>query len=98
MLKAGAALAARAVPATAAPAATISVTQDGTFVRSCEPGERHLEARVGNVETSTGARQVFAAVAGADTDIAALTGLANAGEEELCSDQAIAGRPVHVQT
>ncbi|HUB45738.1 MAG TPA: hypothetical protein VMB73_12190, partial [Acetobacteraceae bacterium] len=47
-------------------------TLDGTFVRSCEPGERHLEVRVGNVETSTGARQVFAAVAGADTDIAAL--------------------------
>jgi hypothetical protein len=72
VLRAGAALEARAAPATAAPAATISVTLDGTFVRSCEPGERHLEVRVGNVETSTGARQVFAAVAGADTDIAAL--------------------------
>jgi len=72
VLKAGAALEARAAPATAAPAATISVTLDGTFVRSSEPGERHLEVRVGNVETSTGARQVFAAVAGADTDIAAL--------------------------
>ena len=72
VLKAGAALEAQAAPAIAAPAATISVTLDGTFVRSCEPGERHLEVRVGNVETSTGARQVFAAVAGADTDIAAL--------------------------
>ena len=72
VLKAGAALEAQAAATTAAPAATISVTLDGTFVRSCEPGERHLEVRVGNVETSTGARQVFAAVVGADTDIAAL--------------------------
>jgi hypothetical protein len=45
VLKAGAALEAQAVPTTAAPAAAISVTLEGTFVRSCEPGERHLEVR-----------------------------------------------------
>jgi hypothetical protein len=36
---------------------------DSTFVRSCEEGERHLEVRIGNVETTTGRRQVFGAVA-----------------------------------
>ncbi|HTW73243.1 MAG TPA: hypothetical protein VME47_25420 [Acetobacteraceae bacterium] len=72
VLKAGATLEAQPAATTAAPAAAISVTLDGTLVRSCEPGERHLEMRVGNVETSTGARQVFAAVVGADTDIATL--------------------------
>src|SRR5271165_6367189 len=35
-------------------------------------GERHLEVRVGNVETSDGSRQVFGAVAKADTDVAVL--------------------------
>ena len=53
----------------AAPAATITVTLDPTFVRSCEDGQRHLEVRLGNVETSNGARQVFAAVARTDTPI-----------------------------
>jgi len=48
------------------------VTLDATFIRSCDDGERHLEARVGNVETDTGGRQVFGAVARADTDIAML--------------------------
>jgi len=57
-------------PATAA--AAIAVSLDSTFVRSREDGERHLEVRVGNVETTTGGRQVFAAVAKADTDIARL--------------------------
>ena len=52
-------------PETAAPA--IAVTLDSTFVRSCEDGERHLEVRVGNVETKAGGRQVFGAVAKADT-------------------------------
>jgi hypothetical protein len=47
-------------PETAAPA--IAVTLDSTFVRSCEDGERHLEVRVGNVETETGGRQVLGAV------------------------------------
>jgi hypothetical protein len=35
-------------------------------------GQRHLEVRLGNVETSDGARQVFAAVAKTDTQIEAL--------------------------
>jgi hypothetical protein len=42
------------------------------FIRSCHHDERHLEARVGNVEAHKGGRQVFGAVARADTDIAAL--------------------------
>ena len=54
-------------PDTAAPA--ITVTLDSTFIRSCQEDERHLEVRVGNVETASGGRQVFAAVAKADTDI-----------------------------
>jgi hypothetical protein len=45
---------------------------DSTFIRSCEDGERHLEVRVGNVETKAGGRQVFGAVAKADTAIEAL--------------------------
>jgi len=45
---------------------------DSTFIRSCEDGERHLEVRIGNVETATGRRQVFGAVAKTDTDLAAL--------------------------
>src|ERR1700758_3619063 len=53
-------------------AAAIVVTLDSTFIRSCEDGERHLEVRVGNVETNSGGRQVFGAVAKADTDIEAL--------------------------
>jgi hypothetical protein len=61
---------AAARPGRAAPA--IAVTLDSTFIRSCEDGERHLEVRVGNVETETGGRQVFGAVAKADTDIKAL--------------------------
>jgi len=47
------------IPATvqpATPAETITVTLDSTFIRSCEDGERHLEVRIGNVETSTGCR------------------------------------------
>jgi hypothetical protein len=57
-------------PDTAAPA--IAVSLDSTFIRSCEDGERHLEVRVGNVETASGGRQVFGAVAKADTDIKVL--------------------------
>jgi len=53
-------------------ASTIVVTLDSTFIRSCAEGERHLEVRVGNVETASGGRQVFGAVAKADTDIQAL--------------------------
>ena len=63
------------MPATvqpATPAEMITVTLDSTFIRSCEDGERHLEVRIGNVETATGRRQVFGAVAKTDTDPAAL--------------------------
>ncbi len=59
-------------PTTAAAAAAITVSVDSTFIRSREEGERHLEVRVGNVETASGGRQVFGAVAKADTDISAL--------------------------
>ena len=52
--------------------AAITVSLDSTFIRSREEGERHLEVRVGSVETAGGGRQVFGAVAKADTDIAAL--------------------------
>jgi hypothetical protein len=48
------------------------VTLDSTFIRSCEKGERQLEVRVGNVETKSGGRQVFGAVARAGTDIKVL--------------------------
>ncbi len=57
-------------PETAAVA--IAVTLDSTFIRSCAEGGRHLEVRVGNVETQSGGRQVFGAVAKAGTDIRAL--------------------------
>ena len=50
-------------------ASAIVVTLDSTFIRSCVEGERHLEVRVGNVETASGGRQVFGAVAKADTDM-----------------------------
>jgi len=53
-------------PETAASA--IVVTLDSTFIRSCAEGERHLEVRVGNVETAFGGRQVFGAVAKAGTN------------------------------
>jgi hypothetical protein len=55
-----------------AAAAAITLTLDSTFIRGCEEGERHLEVRVGNVETAGGGRQVFGAVTRADTDITAL--------------------------
>jgi hypothetical protein len=57
-------------PPAATAATTISL--DSTFIRSCEDGERHLEVRVGNVETADGGRQVFGAVTRAETDITAL--------------------------
>jgi hypothetical protein len=53
-------------------AVAIAVTLDSTFIRSREDGERHLEVRVGNVETETGGRQVFGAIARSETDIAVL--------------------------
>src|SRR3954454_11208501 len=53
-------------------AEAIVVTLDSTFIRSCGAGQRHLEVRIGNVETESGGRQVFGAVAKANTDIGAL--------------------------
>jgi hypothetical protein len=74
--------AAPAEPATTAAAITLSV--DSTFIRSCEEDQRHLEVRLGNVETSEGARQVFAAVARTDTKIEVLIqrGLAAVGHTD----------------
>ena len=57
-------------PPIAATAITISL--DSTFIRSRDDGERHLEVRVGNVETVDGGRQVFGALTRAETDITAL--------------------------
>jgi hypothetical protein len=57
-------------PPVAATAITISL--DSTFIRGRDEGERHLEVRVGNVETVDGGRQVFGAVTRAETDITAL--------------------------
>jgi hypothetical protein len=57
-------------PPIAATAITISL--DSTFIRSRDDGERHLEVRVGNVETVDGGRQVFSSVSRAETDITAL--------------------------
>ena len=55
-----------------AAAAAVMVALDSTFIRSEAEGERHLEVRVGNVETEAGGRQVFGAVAKADSDLPAL--------------------------
>jgi hypothetical protein len=52
--------------------AAITISLDSTFIRSRDDGERHLEVRVGNVETVDGGRQVFGAVARTETDITAL--------------------------
>jgi hypothetical protein len=71
-LKVGAALGDLTVTRPEIAASAIVVTLDSTFIRSCEDGERHLEVRIGNVETTSGSRQVFGAVAKADTDIEAL--------------------------
>jgi hypothetical protein len=73
-LKLGEQLHDRAVVTPATAAAAIAISLDSTFIRSCEDGERHLEVRVGNVETEVGGRQVFGAVVRADTDIVALIG------------------------
>jgi hypothetical protein len=56
----------------ATPVSAITVSVDSTFIRSREKDARHLEVRVGNVETAGGSRQVFAAVAKSDSDISAL--------------------------
>jgi hypothetical protein len=54
-------LAATVKPAT--PAKAIVVTLDSTFIRSCEDGERHLEVRIGDVETATGRTHTAATIA-----------------------------------
>src|SRR5689334_11988700 len=71
-LKRGAELVDTAAAEPAAAAAAITLTADSTYIRSCEDGQRHLEVRLGNVETSAGARQLFAAVARTDTEIKTL--------------------------
>jgi hypothetical protein len=71
-LKVGAALVDTAATNPAVAASAITLNLDSTFIRSCEDGQRHLEVRLGNVETSDGARQVFAAVARTDTAIEVL--------------------------
>ena len=60
--------------APATPSAAISISVDSTFIRSRDEGGRHLEVRVGNAEADTGGRQVFAAVAGSETDLVAVIG------------------------
>ena len=60
--------------APATPSAAISISVDSTFVRGREEGGRHLEVEVGNAETDAGGRQVFAAVARSETDLAASIG------------------------
>src|SRR6202035_2809961 len=71
-LKAGEALVECAAIQPETPASAIVVSLDSTFIRGCETGERHLEVRVGNVETKSGGRQVFGAVAKTGTDLKAL--------------------------
>jgi hypothetical protein len=56
----------------AAAVAAITVSLDSTFIRICEECERHLDVRIGNIETADGGRLVFGAVAKAATDITAL--------------------------
>ena len=71
-LKVGEALGECAAIRPEAAASAIVVTLDSTFIHSCADGVRHLEVRVGNVETPSSGRQVFGAVAKAGTDIRAL--------------------------
>ena len=71
-LKVGEALGEGAAIRPEAAASAVVVTLDSTFIHGCAEGERHLEVRVGNVETPSGGRQVFGAVAKADTDRQAL--------------------------
>jgi hypothetical protein len=71
-LKVGADLVDTATTNPAVAASAITLTLDSTFIRSHGDGQRHLEVRLGNVETFDGARQVFAAVAKTDTPIEAL--------------------------
>ena len=69
-LRAGTELRHSPLPMPPAASAELSVSVDSTFIRSCEPGERHLEVQVGNVETLDGTRHVFAAVTKSDAEAA----------------------------
>jgi hypothetical protein len=71
-LKIAAGLRAQAATQRATAPAAIIVTLESTFMWSCEDDARHLEVRIGNVEAEAGRRQVFGAVAKADTDLGAL--------------------------
>jgi hypothetical protein len=71
-LKIGEGLRMEAAARAAADAEAIVVSLDSTFIRSCEDDERHLEVRIGNVETGSGERRVFGAVAKTDTNLGAL--------------------------
>ena len=98
-LKIGEALRVDAVTRPEMAVAAVAVTLDSTFIRSCEDGERHLEVRVGNVETETGGRQVFGAVAKTDTDVKVLicrfsTGSTSACDSSTSSKQPVACRPM----
>ena len=81
-------------PAAAAPSVTVTV--DSTFIRSCDDGERHLEVRVGNVETAAGGRQVFGAVARTDTDHTELTAFTDGcpGLRSILADAGVTNPPI----
>jgi len=83
-LRAGEQFGDAAVDQRTAATAAITVSLCSTFIRSREDGTRQMEFRVGNVEATAGERQVFAAVAKADTDIVALIrrNLETAGQTE----------------
>jgi hypothetical protein len=68
-LTVGAALSDRAAAKPQTAASAVTVTLDSTFIRNCSDEARHLEVRIGNVETQTGGRQVFGAVVKTDTDL-----------------------------
>ena len=69
-LRTGAELRHSPLPISPTVPSALSISVDSTYIRSCEPGERHLEVRVGNVETGAGTRHVFAAVTKSDTEAA----------------------------
>jgi hypothetical protein len=87
-LKVGEALGECATTRPAVAASAVVVTLDSTLIRSCEQKGRHLEVRVGNVETASGGRQVFGSVVRAGTDIKVLLNrnldaVGRTGETEL---------------
>jgi hypothetical protein len=87
-LKVGEALGESATTRPEVAASVVVVILDSTFIRSCEQEQRHLEVRVGNVETESGGRQVFGSVVRAGTDIKVLINrnldsVGRTGETEL---------------